>query len=185
MRTATRPARRPALLARPHPARRASPTAVADAAGGGRPGARRGLRAADADRAARRAARRSTTSTGTGLADCASTRPGHQPQRVRVPGPAVRHAPGRHHRARPRRPSPTPRPLAAGRATSCEQHHVTTIYYETLVSPAVARTVAGETGAPAAVLDPLEGLTDAIGRRATTSRSCAPTSRSWRRAGLP
>jgi zinc transport system substrate-binding protein len=36
---------------------------------------------------------------------------------------------------------------------------VHTIYYETLVSPAIARTVAGETGARTAVLDPIEGLT--------------------------
>ena len=38
---------------------------------------------------------------------------------------------------------------------------VRTIYYETLVSPAVAQTVASETGAATAVLDPIEGLTDA------------------------
>jgi zinc transport system substrate-binding protein len=37
---------------------------------------------------------------------------------------------------------------------------VRTIYYETLVSPAVAEAVAQETGAATAVLDPLEGLTD-------------------------
>ncbi|MDQ1306067.1 MAG: zinc transport system substrate-binding protein [Actinomycetota bacterium] len=35
---------------------------------------------------------------------------------------------------------------------------VTTIYYETLVDPKVAKTLADETGATAAVLDPLEGL---------------------------
>jgi zinc transport system substrate-binding protein len=38
---------------------------------------------------------------------------------------------------------------------------VTTIYYETLVSPRIAETVARETGADTAVLDPLEGLTPA------------------------
>lgn len=37
---------------------------------------------------------------------------------------------------------------------------VTTIYFETLVSPAVARAVADEAGATTAVLDPVEGLTD-------------------------
>jgi zinc transport system substrate-binding protein len=37
-------------------------------------------------------------------------------------------------------------------------HHVRTIYYETLVSPALAQTVARETGAASAVLDPLEGI---------------------------
>ncbi len=35
---------------------------------------------------------------------------------------------------------------------------ITTIYYETLVSPAIAETVANETGATTAVLDPIEGL---------------------------
>lgn len=37
---------------------------------------------------------------------------------------------------------------------------VTTVYFETLVSPEVAETVAAEAGATTAVLDPLEGLTD-------------------------
>ncbi|MFL6289081.1 MAG: metal ABC transporter solute-binding protein, Zn/Mn family, partial [Actinomycetes bacterium] len=39
-------------------------------------------------------------------------------------------------------------------------HDVDTIYYETLVSPDVAQTVANATGASTAQLDPLEGLTD-------------------------
>ena len=38
---------------------------------------------------------------------------------------------------------------------------VTTVYSETLVSPALAETIARETGAKVAVLDPIEGLTDA------------------------
>ena len=37
---------------------------------------------------------------------------------------------------------------------------ITTIYYETLVDPKVAQTVASETGASVAVLDPLEGLVE-------------------------
>jgi zinc transport system substrate-binding protein len=37
---------------------------------------------------------------------------------------------------------------------------VRTIYVETLVSPAVAETVARETGARTLQLDPIEGLTD-------------------------
>jgi zinc transport system substrate-binding protein len=41
---------------------------------------------------------------------------------------------------------------------------ITTIYYETLVDPKVAQTVADETGATTAVLDPIEGLApDATG----------------------
>jgi zinc transport system substrate-binding protein len=39
-------------------------------------------------------------------------------------------------------------------------HGVTTIYAETLVSPAIAAAVAKETGATTATLDPIEGLTD-------------------------
>ena len=39
--------------------------------------------------------------------------------------------------------------------------HVTTIFFETLVSPKVAKTLARETGTKTAVLDPLEGLTPA------------------------
>ncbi len=35
-----------------------------------------------------------------------------------------------------------------------------TIFYETLVSPDVAETVAQATGASTSVLDPLEGLSD-------------------------
>jgi zinc transport system substrate-binding protein len=39
--------------------------------------------------------------------------------------------------------------------------HATTIFFETLVSPRIAETVARETGAKTAVLDPIEGLTPA------------------------
>jgi zinc transport system substrate-binding protein len=39
--------------------------------------------------------------------------------------------------------------------------HATTIFFETLVSPRLARTVAREVGAHTAVLDPIEGLTPA------------------------
>lgn len=37
---------------------------------------------------------------------------------------------------------------------------ITTIYYETLVDPRIAQTIADETGATTAVLDPLEGLAE-------------------------
>jgi zinc transport system substrate-binding protein len=53
---------------------------------------------------------------------------------------------------------PSPRRLAdavrAARATG-----TTTVFFETLVSPKVAKTLAREVGAATAVLDPLEGLT--------------------------
>jgi zinc transport system substrate-binding protein len=52
---------------------------------------------------------------------------------------------------------PKPADLAAV-ADFVRKNHVRTIYYETLVSPAVARAVAAETGATSAVLDPIEGL---------------------------
>jgi len=54
---------------------------------------------------------------------------------------------------------PSPKDLAAV-ADFVEEHDVTTIYFETLTSPAVAETLASEAGADTAVLDPLEGLTD-------------------------
>jgi zinc transport system substrate-binding protein len=54
---------------------------------------------------------------------------------------------------------PSPQQLAAV-AAYAEEHDVRTIYYETLVSPTVAETMARETGATTAVLDPLEGLTE-------------------------
>jgi zinc transport system substrate-binding protein len=54
---------------------------------------------------------------------------------------------------------PDPGRLAEA-AAFVREHRVATIYYETLVSGAVARTVASETGARVDVLDPLEGLND-------------------------
>jgi zinc transport system substrate-binding protein len=41
----------------------------------------------------------------------------------------------------------------------------TTVFFETLVSPRIAKTVARESGARTAVLDPIEGLTPAAERR--------------------
>ncbi|MBU6313292.1 MAG: zinc ABC transporter substrate-binding protein [Actinomycetales bacterium] len=52
---------------------------------------------------------------------------------------------------------PSPARLAEV-AKFVKDNGITTIYYETLVDPKVAQTVAAETGAAAAVLDPLEGL---------------------------
>jgi zinc transport system substrate-binding protein len=40
-----------------------------------------------------------------------------------------------------------------------KQNHVTTIFFETLVSPAVAESIAGDLGLRTDVLDPLEGIT--------------------------
>jgi len=53
---------------------------------------------------------------------------------------------------------PSPRRLAAV-AAEARRTGTTTIFFETLVSPKVAETLAREVGARTAVLDPLEGLT--------------------------
>lgn len=52
---------------------------------------------------------------------------------------------------------PTPRELARV-IDKVRARHATTVFSETLVSPELARTVARETGAKSAVLDPIEGL---------------------------
>jgi zinc transport system substrate-binding protein len=54
---------------------------------------------------------------------------------------------------------PSPRRLAAV-AAEAKRTGTTTIFFETLVSPKVAETIAREVGARTAVLDPLEGLTE-------------------------
>jgi zinc transport system substrate-binding protein len=59
--------------------------------------------------------------------------------------------------------SPSQEPKAADIAAVsayARAHGVTTIYAETLASPAIAQTVARESGARMATLDPIEGLTD-------------------------
>jgi zinc transport system substrate-binding protein len=52
---------------------------------------------------------------------------------------------------------PSPQRLAAV-AEEAREHKATTIFFETLVSPKVAQTIAKEVGAKTAVLDPIEGL---------------------------
>ena len=59
--------------------------------------------------------------------------------------------------------SPDQEPRASENAavsTYARAHGVTTVYAETLVSPAIAQTVAREAGAKTATLDPIEGLSD-------------------------
>jgi len=56
-------------------------------------------------------------------------------------------------------PEDEPSPQQLARATDfVEANNVHTIYFETLISPSIADTLAAETGAKTAVLDPLEGL---------------------------
>ena len=63
-------------------------------------------------------------------------------------------------------PESEPQPARLAQvASTVRAHGVGTVYTETLVSPAVAATVAKETGAKTAVLDPIEGLTDASAGR--------------------
>ncbi|MEU7982977.1 metal ABC transporter substrate-binding protein [Micromonospora sp. NPDC049081] len=52
---------------------------------------------------------------------------------------------------------PAPQRLAEV-AREAREHRATTIFFETLVSPKVAETIAAEVGAKTAVLDPIEGL---------------------------
>lgn len=54
---------------------------------------------------------------------------------------------------------PSPADLAAV-TQFVEDNEVTTIYFETLISPDIAETVAAEAGVTTDVLDPLEGLND-------------------------
>jgi zinc transport system substrate-binding protein len=48
-------------------------------------------------------------------------------------------------------------------AAEAKEHGATTIFFETLVSPKIAETIANEVGATTAMLDPLEGLIDGKG----------------------
>jgi zinc transport system substrate-binding protein len=52
---------------------------------------------------------------------------------------------------------PSPKRLAEV-AAFARENHVTTIFFESLVSPKLAQTVASEVGARTAVLDPIEGV---------------------------
>jgi len=57
-------------------------------------------------------------------------------------------------------PEAEPTPQALAHVISVVRStHATTVFYESLLSPRIAQTVARETGTHAAVLDPIEGLT--------------------------
>ena len=142
--------------ARRRPTRRTPPTTRARAAA---------LRA-DLD-SARRGVRRRPE-------DLPAPRDRHQPRRVRLPRRPVRPRPDRHHRPRPRRPS-RPRSGWPRSPREAREHGATTIFFETLVSPKVAETIAREVGAKTAVLDPHRRAAEPAART-TTFRSCAPTS---------
>jgi zinc transport system substrate-binding protein len=64
--------------------------------------------------------------------------------------------------------SPEAEPTPAALRHAVEAVHTTratTVFFETLVSPRIAQTVARETGTRAAVLDPIEGLTSSAQKR--------------------
>src|SRR6266540_2246634 len=63
-------------------------------------------------------------------------------------------------------PEAEPTPGALRRVVSVVRSSgATTVFFETLVSPRIAETVARETGTRTAVLDPIEGLTSAEAKR--------------------
>jgi zinc transport system substrate-binding protein len=62
---------------------------------------------------------------------------------------------------------PTPKQLAHV-IQLVRQTHATTVFFERLVSPRLADTVAREVGAHTAVLDPIEGLTPSEQRAGDT-----------------
>jgi zinc transport system substrate-binding protein len=62
---------------------------------------------------------------------------------------------------------PSPRTIA-NLAQLVRREHIRTVFFERLVSPKLAETVAREAGARTAVLDPIEGLTAAEARRGAT-----------------
>ncbi|MEV0726404.1 metal ABC transporter substrate-binding protein [Micromonospora purpureochromogenes] len=72
---------------------------------------------------------------------------------------------------------PSPQRLAEV-AAEAREHGATTIFFETLVSPKVAETIAAEVGAKTAVLDPIEGLsTDSGGDYLSVMRTNLQTLR--------
>ncbi|MFG1776958.1 metal ABC transporter substrate-binding protein [Micromonospora sp. NPDC049051] len=71
---------------------------------------------------------------------------------------------------------PSPQRLAEV-IEEARKHQATTIFFETLVSPKVAETIAREVGARTAVLDPLEGLTPGAGDYLSVMRTNLATLR--------
>jgi zinc transport system substrate-binding protein len=69
-------------------------------------------------------------------------------------------------------PEDEPSPQRLAEVTrEAKEHAATTIFFETLVSPKIAETIAQEVGAKTAVLDPLEGLGNAGGDYLSVMRS--------------
>jgi len=59
-------------------------------------------------------------------------------------------------------PDDEPSPMHMGElAVQAQQHHLTTVFFETMVSPAYADTLAYDLGLRTDVLDPIEGVTSA------------------------
>jgi zinc transport system substrate-binding protein len=62
---------------------------------------------------------------------------------------------------------PSPKALA-GLIAEVRRSQATTVFFETLMSPKLARTVARDAGVRTAVLDPIEGLTPDASKRGAT-----------------
>ena len=164
---------RPALLARPDPARRRRDGAGATARAA-RPGQRRRL--PRQRRGARRRPRpRSTPSSARGLAQLRAPASWSPATRLRLPGRALRPAPGRHHRPDPRRRARRRATLRPSRRTSRGARRHARSTPRPWSAPRRRDASPGRPGRGPAVLDPIEGITDASRRHATTSRSCGPT----------
>ena len=160
--TAREPIERPARVARPGAHDRRSSTRRAARAHQGRPEAAARRLRGQRGRASIAELRRSTPGTAQGLADCdgASIVTAHEAFGYLA---AVRPPPGGGRRLSPDA-EPDPKRLAE-LTDLAEREGVTVVFTEALVSPRIADTLAREAGVRTDVLDPLEGLTDAIARR--------------------
>jgi zinc transport system substrate-binding protein len=78
---------------------------------------------------------------------------------------------------------PSPRKLAQ-LARLVRRERIPTVFFETLVSPKLARTLAREAGVRTAVLDPLEGLTPGETARGATYLSVMRQNLAQLRAAL-
>ena len=130
---------------------------------------------ASAGRLARRldAARRASTGAASPTARAARSSRATPPSGISPPATgSSRFRSKGSRRRRSRRPG-----TSRSSSTSSRASGATTVFFETLVSPKLAETVAREAGVETAVLDPLEGISETRSPPApTTSPSCVRTS---------
>ena len=92
-----------------------------------------------------------------GLASLRAAGDRHQPCRVRIPRRSA--TASSRYRSRASRPRQSRARATSSGSSLVEASGATTVFFESLVSPKLAETVAREAGATTAVLNPLEGLT--------------------------